>query len=97
MSAAAAADVAQCTEVTEPCSVVSIRRVRNGLARLGTRRQMSEATTPGCSAYALTPVTRRASSRVNSTLHSLDAAYSRCPVKVAVRRRAASKSMPAAA
>ena len=35
--------------VRAPCSVVSIRRVSSGRTGRGTRRQMSEATTPGCS------------------------------------------------
>ena len=42
----------------------SMRRVISGRTGHGTRRQMSEATTPGCSAYVVTPVpaVRRASS-----------------------------------
>ena len=73
-----------------------MRLVTIGRTGHGTRRQMSEATTPGCSAYVVTPVpaTRRASSCVNSTLHSLETAYSGSPVRPRVRRRSASKSMP---
>jgi 2-polyprenyl-6-methoxyphenol hydroxylase-like FAD-dependent oxidoreductase len=52
----------------------------------------------GLAAYTSAPVpaTRRASSCVNSTLHSLETAYSRNPVMPRVRRRTASKSMPLA-
>ena len=75
-----------------------MRRVRSGRTGHGTRRQMSEATTPGCSAYVVTPVsaTRRASSAENSTLASLETAYSRIPVRPRAGRRSASKSMPGA-
>ena len=89
--------MAQYTDVTAPCSTVSIRRLMMSRAGRGTRRQMSEATTPGCSAYDDTPATRRASSWVNRTLHSLETAYSRWPVNDGVLRRTASKSMPGAA
>ena len=90
--------MAQYTEVTAPWSTVSIRRLITARAGHGTRRQMSEATTPGCSAYEVTPspVNRRASSCVNSTLHSLETAYSRIPANDRVRRRSASKSTPGA-
>ena len=75
-----------------------MRLVTIGRTGHGTRRQMSEATTPGCSAYVVTPVpaTRRASSWVNSTLPSLETAYSRIPVRPRAGRRSASKSMPGA-
>ena len=75
-----------------------MRRVMSGRTGHGTRRQMSDATTPGCSAYVVTPVpaTRRASSCVNSTLPSLETAYSRIPVRPRAGRRSASKSMPGA-
>ena len=84
--------------VLAPCSVVSIRRVMRGRTGHGTRRQMSEATTPGCSAYVVIPrpAVRRASSWLNSTLASLDTEYSGIAVRCAVRRRTASKSMPVA-
>ena len=42
------------------------------------------------------PALRRASSWVNSTLASLDTAYSRSPVMLRVRRRTAPKSIPVA-
>jgi hypothetical protein len=73
-----------------------MRRVTKGRTGHGTRRQMSEATTPGCSAYVVTPLpkVRRASSAENSTLHSLDTAYSCNPVMPRAGRRSASKSIP---
>jgi hypothetical protein len=45
----------------------------------GTRRQIRDATTPGCNEKELTPCgpSRRASSCANSTLQSLETAYSR--------------------
>ena len=42
------------------------------------------------------PPARRASSAENSTLHSLDTAYSGMPVILAVGRRTAPKSTPLA-
>ena len=90
--------MAQYSDVAAPSVTESIRRVISGRTGHGTRRQMSEATTPGCSAYDVTPVPamRRASSWVNSTLHSLDTAYSCSAVMLRAGRRTASKSIPRA-
>jgi hypothetical protein len=76
-----------------------MRRVISGRTGHGTRRQMSDATTPGCSAYVVTPVpsVRRASSCENSTLHNLETAYPCIPVTPRSGRRSASKSIPRAA
>ena len=90
--------MAQYSEVRAPSVTESRRRVTSGLTGHGTRRQMSEATTPGWSAYVVTPVpaVRRASSAENSTLPSFETAYSRIPVIPRAGRRSASKSMPGA-
>ena len=50
----------------------------------------------GITSYALHPSAQRASSWLNSTLPSLETAYSRSPVRDAVARRTASKSIPGA-
>jgi hypothetical protein len=97
--------VAQYNGVTAPSSTDSMCRVMNARIGHGTRRKTSDATKPGCTAYVVTPVpaVRRASSCVNSTLHSLDTIYSRAPtiprfpMVRGVGRRSASKSMPDAA
>lgn len=64
----------------------------------GTRRQTSDATAPGCTAYDVTrvPSNRRASSCVNRTFASFDTLYSGRPVGLSVGFRTASQSMPLA-
>jgi len=73
-----------------PASGVPMKRVASGRKGQGTGRQMPEAMTPGWTATV--SVLRRASYRVNRTLHSLATWYSAMPVRVRVGRCSASHS-----
>ena len=70
--------MAQYSEVRAPSSVECMRSFISGLIGHGTERQMSDAITPGCREYVVTPSPsrRRESSWACRTLTSFDTEYS---------------------
>ena len=91
--------VAQYSDVLAPCSVESMRSFIRGRMGQGTWRQMSEAITPGCSEYVVTPVPLKPARQLLGVQHvgELRDRVLGQAGPAPVGWRTASKSMPVAA